>query len=422
MTEDATPATHPDLSARLRQIADNVDLPAGHPLFQNMAAQLTADDLEALKDHLRDSTIGGAASKTAIAYFTSLAVRDHEWPDRLEEWCWQSHLSDDLLIPIINAVTWSARERGSSALLSMTVEHLHDSRIEPERLKIRSYIFLTSARYNFDFSLIHRGLSYLPDPFRSSTEYLIALSTFSRMGQGRRYDLHTVERLQEETGSTKVLQLLLHALWFTNGQDEAHLMITIADRLLTQDRTDSVTLMRKATALRRLGKYGWATKVIDQAISTLNATETTIHQDYVRERELISVQAETERKIKDLSETMMRDMSSTIEDRVEYFRSEMAKQGEASARQTSDALFKVVEILGLFTALIAVIAATLGSAFTGDMSWWQRLAIVAAGTLFPIAFFALLRKIVEPRTIRTGSVSGIDNGADNGVDNGADNG
>ena len=410
MTEDTPTATHPDLYTRLQQIAETADPSAGQHRVQDLADGLNSDNLEMLKEHVKDPLVGHAASGAVIAYFTSMAASNREWPRLLEGWCQEARISDDLAIPIINAITWNARERGASALLGMSVEDLHDSRLDPDHLKFRSYIFLTSARYNFDFSLIHRGFSYLPEPFRSSTEYLTALKLFARMGQRRDYELSTVEEVQSETDSDKVLQLLLHALWFTDGEREAELMITIADKLLSQNRADSVTYMRKATALRRLGKYSLATAAIDQAISTLDASETKIHQDYVRERELIGVQQETESRIAKLAENIMRDMSATIESEVEYFRGEIAKQGEESARQTSDALFKVVEILGLFTALIAVIAATLGSAFTGDLSWWQRLTIVAAGTLFPIAFFALLRRIVDPKFTRRELIAHSGNG------------
>lgn len=59
-------------------------------------------------------------------------------------------------------------------------------------------------------------------------------------------------------------------------------------------------------------------------------------------------------------------------------------------------LFRVMEILALFTALIGLLAATVGATVAGDLSMWERIGVISAASIFLIFFFVMVRLLSRP--------------------------
>jgi len=213
------------------------------------------------------------------------------------------------------------------------------------------------------------------------------------MGSAQAIDRQRIEQLLSTTDSEKVLGLVLHGLWFTTGSDEADLMLAVAARLIAKNPYDPVTLMRQAAAYRRLGRYDDAVTSINRAIALLPPNVSEMHADFKLERVTIAIQQDASerlsRAIVERVDAASRTLESRIEDMVATTRGEL-----------SDSLFKVVEILGIFTAIIAVVATAVGSASAAGTPWQARLLIVVAGGVMVLCFFAILRWMVRPRVSR----------------------
>jgi hypothetical protein len=63
-------------------------------------------------------------------------------------------------------------------------------------------------------------------------------------------------------------------------------------------------------------------------------------------------------------------------------------------------LFRIVEILGLFTAIIALAAGGVASVTSGGLEWWQRLLLILTTGVTVLGFFWLLRVVVRPNRDR----------------------
>lgn len=66
-------------------------------------------------------------------------------------------------------------------------------------------------------------------------------------------------------------------------------------------------------------------------------------------------------------------------------------------QQVGENLFKIVEVVGVFVALIALLAGSVSSVAIGDLQWWQRLLLILTTGSMIIGFFLTLRAIVRPR-------------------------
>ena len=80
-----------------------------------------------------------------------------------------------------------------------------------------------------------------------------------------------------------------------------------------------------------------------------------------------------------------------VNDRVER---EAEKVGEELRDRMADISTRIVEILGVFLAIVAIVATTIISSTAGDLSLTQRLIILVVGGMLPIAYFTLLRSII----------------------------
>lgn len=72
---------------------------------------------------------------------------------------------------------------------------------------------------------------------------------------------------------------------------------------------------------------------------------------------------------------------------------------EASKEDIRDSMtlvsMRVVEIIGVFLAVVTVLGSTIASATLGDISFTQRIVILAVGGTMPVIYFVLLRWIVS---------------------------
>ncbi|WP_457208903.1 hypothetical protein, partial [Nocardioides sp. P5_C9_2] len=171
--------------------------------------------------------------------------------------------------------------------------------------------------------------------------------------------------LQDPAANRQTRQVCMHALWFSEDPEDAKACMALIDDLVELGEDDSNVYFRKAGCLRKLGHFAEAMKAVDRAVSLLPPGENLVHQDYVRERELI-------RASRSLHEELRQALSkvATLE---EFLAGEVAdsqERLEARVRQAEDLvasnLLRSIEILGLFLALAGFVVGTVSAAKSSD--------------------------------------------------------
>ena len=127
---------------------------------------------------------------------------------------------------------------------------------------------------------------------------------------------------------------------------------------------------RRAGALRVLGRYPDALSEIELAIERHGAGDPRVHQDYVRERELILAVASTA-GVAEATVARLADLEARLDERL-----------RKAEDLVSDGLLRTIEILGLFLALTGFVVGTSTAAVKAS-DWWQlvvAMVLLVAGS------------------------------------------
>lgn len=215
---------------------------------------------------------------------------------------------------------------------------------------------------------------------------LLALAAFAAAGRHDPAVGELVTRaIDSPNADEKSRHVALHALHFAvHDGPYAEQLLRLADDMLARNEANSNVYYRRAGANRQLGDYDAALTDIDRAMALLPAGRNDVHQDYVRERELsLSARATTR-----LVAKLTAQLEDTVEERV----------AEAQ-RVVSDGLLKIIEVLGLFIALVGFVAGT-GLAAIKAQSFGQLALAMALLVVGTATFFFLLRLTTQFRRRR----------------------
>lgn len=176
----------------------------------------------------------------------------------------------------VGELAWRSRER--------VLEHP-----EPEDQSLPAWWFHGQRlRFDFRFASMLEAFAKVPDLVERDS-LLMALRGFAEVG-ARKGGLETLEAaLGMADANQNTRQVALHGLWLSNEVPYAELSLRTCDLIDELGETDYNTGFRRAAALRKLGRYREAMEAIDEAIELLGTASNDIHQDFVRERELILV-------------------------------------------------------------------------------------------------------------------------------------
>ncbi|UQE73266.1 tetratricopeptide repeat protein [Gordonia sp. PP30] len=360
---------------------------------------LSREDMDVLAAILHDDADTRHAGSDVSAQWFATQQQHTEagtaWPSYLSEWLTSIRSPDDhdeAFELASSAITWQLRIAHTALLNALTLgQVITEMESSDPHFQTHLAILLQTARYDFNFIRIEQILNAVGESVTNSSLYYRAMLQYSRMGRAKQVTADEIETIAGAArDSEKILSLLLHGLWFTSGRAYAEQMLALGSRLLELNPDNAVTHMRMASAYRRLGRFDDAIRAINDAIKLHPPADREAHNDFKLERVTIAIQqdaklrldAEIARQLEIEGGRQRRKLNSLI---------------ERTNDQLSDSLFKVVEILGVFTAIIGAIATVVASNAAGDgIEWWGRVLIVLAGGLIILGFFALLRWIVRP--------------------------
>ncbi|MGY2701611.1 hypothetical protein [Nocardioides sp. HB32] len=279
---------------------------------------------------------------------------------------------------VVTDLAWQARARGRA------VPPVPDELTGHAQRVARYY---AGQRLRFDFRF--RELQRVIEPWLGSGDALLtALAGFAALGRGEPMGRALVERsLAAADADDKSRHVCLHALWFSRDREDLTLLLALSEEMLAAGAGGANAHYRRAGALRRLGRYDEAMVEIELAIERHGSGDTAVHQDYVRERELILAVAATA-GVADATVARLAGLETRLDERL----------GKAEDL-VNDSLLRTIEILGLFLALTGFVVGT-STAAVKSSDWWQL--VVAMGLLVAgsAAFLLMMRWVVSSQRER----------------------
>lgn len=381
---------------------------------QAIADSLTRDELWDLGALLRsdpDSQLRNLGADISAMWFVrTVPDTQDQWPELLTEWLTYLRTGDDTDAFEIasSAITWKLRHERPRCLNALKRSRvLQELEEGSEHFHTDLSLLLQAARYDFNFLRIRQLLETVGEKVTNESPYYRAMWQFSRLGRGKDVPPAEISAIAADTDSQKVLSLLLHGLWFTAGAEESQQMLELCDRLLAINPYDPVTYMRQAAAYRRKGDFVAAIAAINTAIDLHSPLDRETHNDLKLERVTIATQQDEVlrlQRVVDASSARLNTTISAVTDDIDArvtdadhrLTTRFTDLADDTSAQVSDSLFKVVEILGIFTAIIGAGAAAVSAAVGDGLPWWGRALIILSGGAVMVAFFALLRLIVRP--------------------------
>jgi hypothetical protein len=353
------------------------------------------DGREYLVSRLNDQEFGDAAWALARGEVERLAAGGGaDWIDAACTWLQAGQADWARSADFCADVAWRARAEHNSALLHLSARDVAATAFAAPGDRGRLHLLLQSQRYDFRFRAIRQTVAALSASPEVLDPFSRAIHTFALLAQGADGaldEMDAVRRLGPD--NRKVAHALLHGLWFADQlPDQAERILDLVDSTDLFDPEDSVVCLRKAFALRRLRRYDEALRAIDDGISYLSPQAVEVHADFVRERSIILAVRDIGQSYRDERQMLNGEFERHLAELGVVFDDRVAKVEE----KISDSLFKVVEILALFTAIVALLASGAASVTIGSLAWWQRAVLVLTAGFVVMVFFFAIRIVVRP--------------------------
>ncbi len=319
---------------------------------------------------------------------------DDGWIRRTCDWLDAGAASWPRSAAMCAGVVWYARNRSNSPLLYLTAAEVRAEDLRSTRGRAMLHIYLLGLRYDFRLAEITEFCRSVPGGPSGLDPFARALNTFGLLGQNKQRGLDELDQtLPAIDDDPTAYAVLLHGLWFGSRlPDQPRRILDLVDNAPATMASSPMTYQVKAHALHRLGEYDAALRCIDEGLQHIAPNAVAVHGDFMRERAMIMAM----QHISALADAAAQAARQQVTVHVEQALSEIKRDVEVVRGQISNALFKSVEILGLFTAIIALLASTGAAVAIGPLTWWQRLVLILASGTTIVAFFLVLRLAVRP--------------------------
>jgi hypothetical protein len=230
---------------------------------------------------------------TRLERSAEITGRPDLWIRELTEAAERLHPSTARLRSIATHVTWIARRCGQP--VPTGGELCGDVGIGG---LLHLYACGQRFRFDFNFSRLAAFLSQHQDSPHAADALVQSFSAFAKLG-AREPD--AVAQLRHVLGlsdlDTRARQVCLAGLWSAYTlPEQGTLMLDLANAMIQAGEADGTVYFRRAAAHRILREFSAALDDIDHAMSMLPPGNNEIHQDYLRERQLIGLAIQTSSK------------------------------------------------------------------------------------------------------------------------------
>ena len=201
------------------------------------------------------------------------------------------------------------------------------------------------------------------------------------------------------------------AIWFADHVDEQpQVLLDLSNDMMARGEDNDVVHYRRASALRKLGRYEEALTEIDRAIELLGVGNMLVHEQFAQERRTIIttrdlrthaevVTTELGADISAKVDAQIAEASAQMEEKINEASAQLAERVNVAQELVSSGLLKMVEVLGLFVTLLGFLIGS-GTVIIKARTFSERAIAMAVVLIGALAFFGLLRLVTSVRRRR----------------------
>ncbi|MCF4121630.1 hypothetical protein L1785_11615 [Antribacter sp. KLBMP9083] len=319
-------------------------------------------------------------------------VRDPaDWVAELAAIADRNGLAPHVLRRCVSNLAWQARDLGAP----LPAEDLPAPEATASWRKTMVYARASRLRYDFKFDQLLAWARAMLAEFPEDG-MIRAFAAFAALGGGKP---QAASLLASATAAEDYDQtcrfLCLHGLWMSTGfPGAARLAVELADEMIGRGEDDPNVHYWRAGALRREGRLDEALVSINTAIDLLAPGNNAVHQDFARERELISATKVLDDRVNATTERLLLTLKQAVADQVVDAQREIQEQHARARQIVSESLIGIIEVLAIFVTLAGFLVGS-GTVLVQAHGFWQNLAGVVTILLGCVTLFVLLRKIVN---------------------------
>ncbi|MEU9872246.1 hypothetical protein AB0C87_30890 [Actinomadura sp. NPDC048021] len=362
--------------------------PESDRLAERMEAASDAEKASILVDHYAAATAGPPSAWT------------DEFVARVEEF----GLSVLQIRRAATDLAWLARKNGQGYLDETDrARILAANNTRTARLCL-VYIHGQRLRFDFKFAQLHRlCIGWLAE--FDDDALVLSFAAFSALGTRASNAPGLFRRaVDAPDADDKSNQVLLTGINFADHlPEQPQMMLDLSDEMMARGQENAIVYYRRASAYRKLGRFADGLHEIDRAIDALGPGDVLVHEQFTQERRSIilaqDLQNQMERNTQAIADSIAAQVderiaaaSAELEQRLDEASLRLAQRVDAAQEMVSSGLLKMVEILGLFVALVGFIAGS-GAVVIKSQGLQERalsMLLVVGGAL---VFFTLLRLV-----------------------------
>jgi hypothetical protein len=340
-------------------------------------------------DELLRAAVTAAEKGAVLVRHLTESGLEPGWAEHLADHAEGSHVDLSTVRSVVSDLAWMERT-GSTTFREMP-RPAGEGDADFGSLRRRIAFYAGAQRLRFDFRFYELGdASALALEEFPRDAFLQAFQLFAMFGSRTPGTLDRIPAvLGQPNADFRVRHVCLHGLWVADElPDQAEALLGLAEEMISRGEGNDTVYYRRASALRKLGRFEEARASIDRAIALLPPGNNDLHQDYVREREAIGLARHVDDHAAHLSaqlETRLREIT--------------ASELRQATDTISGSLLSIIEILGLFVAVVAFLFGS-GTVILGDDDFSRKLVTIVVLVLGSVAFFACLRLVLTFRLRR----------------------
>lgn len=331
-------------------------------------------------------------------YLATMRDEPHGWIVALADVVDRHGLSTHVLRRTVSGLSWQARDLGLSVPGDDVLAIGPAGTASQTRALALAYAQTYRLRFDFKFAQLEARTRQWRRSFGEDA-LLRSVAAFAALGNGSPQAselLDGIEQLPDYDSSCR--WICLHGLWLAAGTPEhAERALKLSHDIVRAGDENANVYYWRAGVLRQLGRFTDALVSIDLAIDLLEPGSNSVHQDYLRERELVLAGIATEARIRAVAQEVRQELEARSEDKLAEATQDIERQHETARRLVSESLLGVIEVLAIFVTLATFLVGS-GTVLRSANGYWQNFAAVGLLLAGSAVLFWLLRVIVQPPT------------------------
>ena len=248
------------------------------------------------------------------------------------------------------------------------------------------YLALTMARFNYDCERIRSLLETFDKRLLDESGIFTAFELFAELFLRQDPAPERIQKFAQEQKFSKNLIIVLQGMCLAPTNNYGFEIEFVADKVLTFTQRDPHVWARRAIGYMRQGRFEEALQDTEKALHLLDRSALQVHDQYSYQRTQIIERIDVAESQRLLQEQFEESLKKGVDEAISLM-----------DERSHDLLFRIMEILGLFVALIGVLATTVGVSIAGNLTFTERILILSTSSVFIIFFFVMIHVLTKPK-------------------------